>query len=551
VRKIASISLLFLFCISKVYSLVPVESLVLGDFSSLYKREKSDPLEYIFRREEPLNSSSDYKDLKRQLGYFRGFYLEGQKLKNYCKVERKIRYSTYKERVETKRSLLATLQYIGIDLTLRAISDYSKELELKKSDFNNLVQNLTNNFCSKNMTIISQRQLKKNFKLQFSSSGKKLEIPNIEKNPFFPRSLLQINGEREKLEQEFMYSIKLFRAFCSWGNDAQNLRLLVPLAKHPSIISFVIRQLTNKGLVWDEVQNKSLPKRNLKTVQVWCEEYICRRVGHKKFNNLRWKSIGSKTFKRDLENLYCEDFLEAGYTYKNQEPRVKRIIEKKDLIEDNLMVSQMIALITGIPDLLVGAKKLNDGLEFTKASMERSWRRWAKKQNNHFNEEILFEESFIIEPVRKKLYFNNLNPDFGVKLDVNLGELDRVVSMLGKLKTTITIKLPKSFLSWQRSELIEARRLGNKKKIKSLKKLFTAHIRDQVISKKTLWKLPPWRKNLEALIARELLRQLEGYRGNFFETDKPKILSLPIDFYYGIYALRYMHYKHRISLMNL
>ncbi|MEC8624630.1 MAG: hypothetical protein VXY34_07420, partial [Bdellovibrionota bacterium] len=109
-RKIASISLLFLLCIFKAYSLVPVESLVLGDFSNLYKREKSDPLEYIFRREEPLNSGSDYnKGLKRQLGYFRSFYLEGQKLKNYCKVDRQIRYSTYKERVETKRSLLATL----------------------------------------------------------------------------------------------------------------------------------------------------------------------------------------------------------------------------------------------------------------------------------------------------------------------------------------------------------------------------------------------------------------------------------------------------------
>ena len=546
-----SISFLFFLCVLKVDALVPIESLVLGDFSSLYEREKSDPLEYIFRRENPTSSGSNYKELKRQLGYFRGFYLEGQKLKNHCQVRRKVRYSTFKERVETKRSLLATLQYIGIDLTLRAISDYSKELEFKKSDFNNLVQNLTNNFCSKNMTIISQRQLKKNFELQFKSSGEKLQIPSIEKNPFFPSSLLQINGERERLEQEFMYSIKLFRSFCSWGNDAQNLRLLVPLAKHPSIMAFVIRQLINKGLVWDPIQNKNLSKTNLKTVQVWCEEFICRRVDYKKFNSLRWKSIGSKTFKRDLENLYCEDFLEVGYTYKNQEPRVKRIIEKKDLFEDQLMVSQMIALITGIPDFLVGAKKLNDGLEFTKASMERSWNRWANEQNKKFNEEILFEESFIIEPVRKDLYFNNLYPDFGVKLDVNLGELDRVVSMLGKLKTKVSIKVSKSFLSWVRGELLEALRVGDKKKIKSLKKLFIVHIRDQIISKKALWKLPPWRKNLEVLIVRELLKQLQGYRGDFFETDHPKILSLPIEFYYGMYALRYMNYKHRASLMKL
>ena len=99
----ASISFLFFLCIFKAHTLVPVESLVLGDFSSLYEREKNDPLEYIFRREEPLSSDPDHIALKKQLGYFRGFYLEGQKLKNYCKVERKISYSTYKERIETKR----------------------------------------------------------------------------------------------------------------------------------------------------------------------------------------------------------------------------------------------------------------------------------------------------------------------------------------------------------------------------------------------------------------------------------------------------------------
>ena len=112
-------------------------------------------------------------------------------------------------------------------------------------------------------------------------------------------------------------------------------------------------------------------------------------------------------------------------------------------------------------------------LEFLqKASMERSWKRWAKKQNRYFNEEILFEESFIIEPVRKSLYFNNLRRDFGVKLDISLGELDRVLSMLGKLKTTITFKITKKVFSLDEGEWIEASRVGNKKEVKLLKKTF-------------------------------------------------------------------------------
>ena len=130
----------------------------------------------------------------------------------------------------------------------------------------------------------------------------------------------------------------------------------MPLVRHPSIMSFVIRQMVNKGLIWDPIQNKTFPKTNLKTVQVWCEDFICRRTALGSLIIFVGRQLVLKRFQNDLENLYCEDFLEAGYTYKNQEPRVKKIIEKKTLIEDNLMTSQLIALITGVPDFLVGAK---------------------------------------------------------------------------------------------------------------------------------------------------------------------------------------------------
>tara|TARA_B100000029_G_scaffold149595_1_gene144856 strand:- start:971 stop:1519 length:549 start_codon:yes stop_codon:yes gene_type:complete len=179
--------------------------------------------------------------------------------------------------------------------------------------------------------------------------------------------------------------------------------------------------------------------------------------------------------------------------------------------------------------------------------MERSWKNWARKQNETFNDEILFEESFVIEPVKKELYFNNLKHRFGVKFDINLGELDRSVSILGKLKTTVKIYLPKSFLSWLRDSWKKAVSENQRKKMKSLKKLFITHIKEQVKNKRKFWSMAPWKKNLEVLVASELLKQLETYRGDYFESYDHKKEVLPIDFYYGPFALKYLNYKHKIS----
>lgn len=529
------------------YSLIPIESLVLGDFSYLYKGKKSDPLEYIFERQTNLSQGVQGINRKKKLAYFRGFYEEGEKLKNYCNIKRKVKYTRFLEREETKRSVLATLQYLGIDLTVRAISSYAKELELSQGDYNNLVQNLMTNFCSKNITVISLSQLRKNLAIQFKSSESFFSLPSIKNNLFFPQSLNELNGKKDRVLQEFLYTVKLFRSFCSWGNDSQNLRLLVPLVKHPSIMAFVIRQMTNKVLQWDIINNSNVLKKSKKTIQVWCEDYICRKVGSEKFKKTSWKAISSKSMESDLKKMYCEDFRESGYTYKNQEPRVKKIIEKKSLFEDQLMVSQMIALISGIPDFLIWSQTLDDGIELTRSSIERSWGKWAKEQNKSFNDEILFEESFVIEAVKKEFYFNNLVPKFGVKLDVNLGEFDRGVSMLGKLKTTFKIYLPKSFLGWLRESWKKSYSQNDRKKMKNLRKILITHIKDQVENKKKLWPIPPWKKNLEILIAKELLKQLRTYRGEFFDSYGHDKVILPVDFYYGPFALKYLNYKFQIS----
>ena len=161
-------------------------------------------MEYIFKRKQQNTKGGQPKN---KLAYFRGFYEQGQKLKNYCHIKRKVKYSSFIERKETKRSVLATLQYLGIDLTVRAISSYAKELELGQGDYNNLVQNLMTNFCSKNITIISLRQLRKNLDLQFKTTEKSFHITSIKNDKLFPGSLHHLNGKKERVLQEFLYTV--------------------------------------------------------------------------------------------------------------------------------------------------------------------------------------------------------------------------------------------------------------------------------------------------------------------------------------------------------
>ena len=105
--------LLFLISFSwPIFALVPLESILLGDFSDQYRDKETDPIEYIFStiRSSTEVGSKDFEH-RRKLALYRGFFEEGQNLKNLCKVKPKVQYSVDWDRRKVVRSLLATLQY--------------------------------------------------------------------------------------------------------------------------------------------------------------------------------------------------------------------------------------------------------------------------------------------------------------------------------------------------------------------------------------------------------------------------------------------------------
>ena len=524
-----------------IFGLVPLESLVLGDLSDAYKKEATDPLNYIF------TFRGKFKiEQKRSLAYFRGFIEEGENLQNLCKVNYEINYRNQSEKDTVKRSMASALQYIGLDILVRALPQYAKFFEFSEKEYENLVNGLVGNYCSKNISIMSIRELKKNMIFNFTL-GEDFPLPSIKNNQLFPKKLEEINTIDNIMEREFFQSIKLFRAFCSWGNDLDNYRLLVPILKNPTVMAFIVRQLTNQKFNWDSINNFISLKNDFNTDQVLCRGLICRKTDWEKFKNEIPRSLGSRGIKEDFTQMYCSEFSKLNFKRQNQEPKILEIIQKEKEIGPNLMTGQFLALLTGIPDFFVRSKNFSEANKFLKFNFEEDWTNWANEQNKSFGKNLYFEEPLTLEVVSREFYFNNYLPKFKVMIDMNMGEFDKVAEEVGTVKVSYNLKIYKSYLGYIRNEWLGINKMQIQSSRDKLLENFSLTIFDQVQKFRSKFRVPPWSGNLEKLIARELLTQLSEYQGSFFTNAKAELIDIPIELNYSPMALKYIYFRNFVS----
>jgi len=537
------LTFLFIFLLNSLITnaLVPLENLELGDFSEQYKQEKTDPLNYIFTDDKKRTSGDDKN--KYSLAFFRGLYEEGENLKQFCQSKPRVTYATPWERTQVKRAHIATLQYLGLDITTRAIVEYARYFEFSDSEFNNLVEGLTGNYCSTNTSVISISQLKKNFEVKFKVGGG-INLPTIKDNKFFAKSLRNISTLDKAKEREFVTTIELFKTFCSWGGEVENLRLLVPLVKTSVVNSFVSRQMDGKKLKWNPFDNNFKFVKG-DTVRVRCENLICRKHLDKKKKFKMPKSVGHESYYDDYNRLFCEDFSQEIYETKNQVPKLSKIIKQRTFDEDNFLVSQFVSLITGIPDFLLRAKKYDQGKEFLRASVDNSWDSWALKQSQNYQRDLYYEEPLTIELVSDELFFKPRKANFKVIFDVNVGEFDRSNQIAGKLKTFYNLKVSKSFLRWIGREWkeLDPRR---KKYKKDILDKFHAQITDQVQDLVKKLPFPDLEANFEKIIIKQLLSQLERADGRFYRDLARDLVSVPIEFNFAPFALKYLRFQYKV-----
>ncbi|MEC7275722.1 MAG: hypothetical protein VXV96_05320 [Bdellovibrionota bacterium] len=550
------------------YGLMPLENVLLGDYVSEKSEDLSSPIDTLFERYDQQMSRQDIlkyplgldeskiesprKLLKDRikLGLYRGIIEEGYNLRNQCTLEKRaLRYPIPSEKQQAKRTFIATLQYKILDLTSYFLPVYAKYFEWEKDDYKNLVDNLVGNYCSQNLTTISLRNLKINMMRRYDRADR-VNLPSIKENLYFPEKLGLQESRRSARESEFAYTIELFKSSCSWGNDTDNYRLLVPLLRSPVVAAMVLRELSGQSLTW--IEEKSRPGLESEdTTRIVCKNLICRKSSEKDFNRFVPKALGSTGVLGDFKNLWCTELRDADYLYKNQVPQIAKIIKSRTMDEDQFLVSQLVALESGVPDLMILAPKFSDLLSLTRSSVDQTWDFWAEGQNDNYKKALAYEEALQIEPAPTRLFFKNLRPKFSVELDINQGEFDRVNNILGKLRTKMNLKFSKKFLKWAREQWSSIERISDEQTAKQreerIRLPFKKMIGEQMETLLSSYPVVPLKKEIDQLIIDEILGQLVSYDGNFFKGEVEGMVEVPVYINYGLFALRHLRDRYKIK----
>lgn len=536
------IGIFLLVLITQVYALVPLEGIVYGDISDV---RQYDPLRGLFNDSILFQNKSVNQFQREKIELYKAIQDQALNLVNSCEQERFYTYQSVWDEALAKRSVVSTLQFIGLNITTKAIVKYAKSFNIDENGFKNLVNNLLGNSCSKNLSVFSKKLLRNNFMAFYESEEVDFSFPNLKDSPYFTQNIIDYTNSRQFKRNEFNYTIKNFEALCSWGGDVDNYRLLAPYLTNPVIMAYTYNHLLRKKLIWDDKDKKAYLVKNENAIQVACEDLICRRRNFAGFNKLFPRMIGSTILKDDLNILYCNHFKEQSYKTKGLSKGLKSWINNKEISESKIEPMNMISLITGVPDLFVGSKNYSEIQKAYNKTIQFRWDEWANGKSEQLITDLLYEESLFVDIVPGQNYEASRTGDFGLIFDFTLGELDRVLYETDKISSTFNLVFPKSYLKWVRNKYIEYNNKSEFDKMEEVEKNLATYIQTQLVTKKKYYTTKLWNKSFKNIIASNLIKQLVKYRGNKFNSFNKDKYKVPIKFRFGVFALRYIREKYQ------
>ena len=537
--KLSMLVSCFVFC-SSANALIPLEHLVLGDFSKAFDREISTPIDYIYQQSRDKDGLSDRSSI-RHAQLYRGFYENGFLLDASCPEQNELVYTASWQRTQALRSAYATLQYIGLDVVIRALASYAHFFEFSREEYLRFIDNHIGNFCSQNLTVISKHQLRLNMQRHFDKTESLYNLPDITNNKLLPSSLKGQIALEEIRKREFAQTIRLFKSFCSWGNDVDNLRLLIPLIRNPQIMAFIFRQLDSERLDWNHDLSRLVIRNHPDSVKVLCRGLICRREQETNFRREFPRAIGSISIGNDMSRLYCNEMLNKDFQVQNQDPKIRSIIDRWTFDEQNIMTSHFISLITGVPDLFIWSQDFSSGKKFLRFSIDESWNRWAKEQVSDLNHNIFYEEPLTLELLDRSLYFNRISGPVSVEFDLNMGEYDRIYQRSGKLTVEFDLKLTRALLKWAREVYLNSPIERDDIRDNVEERLYRV-ISPQVERAQERFEFAPWEGDLTSILVDEILTQLMLMPNFVVDRWGNELLDIPIRMHYGPFALKYIRH---------
>lgn len=445
--------------------------------------------------------------LMRSLGYWE----EGENLLNRCESYSWSEQLDERELNQVLQTLLAAYQWIGLDLTGRAIVEYGKALGWPSHKRQLLTQNLVQQYCSPNLSLISLRGLRERLqRWDRYGSGVLLSEASV---------------------QELRYSIALFRNFCSWGGEAKRPRLLSWIVQDPQFSALVLRKLGGVNVQYDgHLRVNYLGPAVDDAVSVSCQGTLCRLTSREDFLQYFSRILGGADLVVEMERVYCHHlrFLQPNVLPRNGviEGWVKSTRPEERL----LMAGQLAALVTGIPELFLQVSNYRDLVPLLRPSYRQSWDFWARETASWLARDLSFEESLSLQS--KQYRGPDIRPQFGV----TAGEWDRILLKGWKgLTVRYPLSIPKKVLLWA-----QGRPPGKREQVLQV---LRRQITVQIKAMEQRYAFPPWSRDPSGLFAEELLRQLLRHSGVF--PGAGGRVEVPIELQYGPFALKYIHLRRR------
>ncbi len=532
----------------QLMAMIPLESLLLGDFSQQYTQEENDPINYVFQQSQSLLGKRDHL---RALGIFRGYYEEGDNYNRACKETTAIRYPSYYDKETAKRVVMTSLQYVGLDLAMRSMGTLARQLNWEKKEFQNLADSLVGGYCSQNITLMSVRQIKKYLVAQYDSKNI-FRLPQIKENPLFPAQLPLRLEEDEVYSRQFNYSIELFKSFCSWGNQVDNPRMLTPFLRNPIIMSFLSRVVFGHQMAYDLNTKRPYRVDAKKGLYFDCNGLICRQTKKVVFINKFPRSFGSRSIEDDFNRLYCHEFRNIWFNLKDPSNKIKKWVDNLSLDHQNFLVSHMLSLATGVPDFFSWGETFEDGKETFMMAIKEHWNNWSLAEMARTNENFFYEESLTLKLLSLDYFPKRDKSQMSLHFDVNLGEFDQMVDLRGKITLNWNLTLKKRLLAWtfsqfkNMSQMEEAERTSLRRRIKQR---WLAVVDPKVEQAQKVFEIPPWKLGMSSFLVKELLLQVESF-GQSFDLAGAGDYQVPIYFHYAPFALKYLNYIHKVQNGN-
>lgn len=533
---------LFMLVTFSAHALVPVEGILMGEAQSDIQ---NDPLSAIFSEIYDKTQFGENKKLK----LYHATYSSGQNLNESCGYLGVPVYSTVWQEKQARRSFAATLQYIGLDTSIKAIGAYAKKMDVTPDNFKTLTNNLIKNYCSKNVTIFSLRNIEKSLQYYYENPQMTI-IPSIESSPFATPQVKISTEKPNARSREFDLVIRNFRDFCSWGGDTDDYRMMTSYLSNRYIMAFVMKNLLGVQDKVDDKLQKVITVSSADTVQIGCTDLICRKTTMENFKLKFPLSAGSTGIDTDLSKLYCHHFRFQNAPQKTT-PEVKAWIKAEELEDPIFNTSQFISVMTGVPDFFNGVDSYVDIPLLVRSSVDDRWNQWARNVLNSFSRDLLYEESLKVKVEPRRDLASLGTKGFLIDFSITLGEMDRILKDNDKLGLTFDLKLSKNYIRSLRTKWGVMEKEADFEGQKLFKEEIARYINLQIKSKEKLFTQKLWNDDFSKLIGEELLQQALTYRGNLFDSYQDEVLRVPVKFQYGLFAIAYLRYRADVAAGRL